>query len=122
MRFNRARMLAILAALAVVPQPRAARAADVDVNGTFQSTSTGDGGGEFVIKFTQVGDTVTGSYSDGSGQIGGKLVGRRLDATWREGRDDGWLTFNFTADGKAFDGEWGYHGEKPAGKWLGKRT
>ena len=51
-----------------------------------------------------------------------ELVGRRLDATWREGKDDGWLTFNFTPDGKAFEGEWGYHGEKPAGKWIGKRS
>lgn len=121
MKINRARLLATLAALAVVPRPQAARAADVDINGIFQSTATGDGGGDFTIKFTQVGDTVTGSYSSGA-QIGGKLVGRRLDATWREGRDEGWLTFNFTADGKAFDGEWGYHGDKPAGKWLGKRT
>jgi hypothetical protein len=114
-------MVAVIAAFACIPRPRPASAADVDVNGMYQSTSTGDGGGEFTIKFTQVGDTVTGTYGK-NGQIGGKFVGRRLDATWREGSDDGWLTFNFTADGKAFDGEWGYHGERPAGKWLGKRT
>ena len=121
MTLTRSRMLATLAA-ATAAMPLAVRAADLDVSGTYQTTSTGDGGGSYVMKLSQVGVTVAGTYDSGSASIGGKLVGPRLDGTWHEGSDNGWLTFTFTADGKAFEGQWGYNGAKAAGKWIGKRS
>ena len=116
---RRSAIIAAAASLAALSVP--ALADGLDVSGTWDSTAGGDGGGPYTIKLTQVNSTVTGTYEVGSGLIDGKLSGNKLAATWKQAGSDGWLTFNFTADGKAFDGEWGYHGAKPAGNWIGKK-
>ena len=115
------RLVALLFVLACVGgfTPASVAADDLDVSGVYHTVSTGDASAEFDLKLTQVGATIAGTY--GSGSLGGKLVGKRVDAMWREGSADGWLTFTFAADGKSFEGEWGYPGAKPAGKWIGKK-
>jgi hypothetical protein len=73
-----------------------------------------------VLTLNQVGDTVIGSVH--STTINGTMVAdTKMDAKFNGPGGAGWLTVYFTPDGKSFQGQWGYNGKKPGGKFIGQR-
>lgn len=74
----------------------------VTVAGTFQ-TSFGDK--EIVeMILEQDGDKVTGKYAFNNGKIDGNLEGRKLTGRWTEDGASGRFEFEFSRDGRSFEG------------------
>ena len=74
----------------------------VTVAGTFQ-TSFGDK--EIVeMILEQDGDKVTGKYAFNNGKIEGNLEGRKLTGRWTEDGASGRFEFEFSRDGRSFEG------------------
>ncbi|MEM6436889.1 MAG: hypothetical protein AAF773_24010, partial [Cyanobacteria bacterium P01_D01_bin.115] len=63
-----------------------------------------------VLKLTQNGNEVSGSYPKGI--VRGRLdsTSQRLVGTWEHTQDDakGWFSFKMSTDKKSFSGEWGW--------------
>ena len=112
----------ILTAVAIVTMGTlAAQAAPVNATGHW-STKLTDGADLHtgVISFTQVGSTVVGKSSNTT--INGTMVSdTKCNAKWNGPKGAGWLTIYFSADGKSFQGTWGYNGRKANGSFVGKR-
>jgi hypothetical protein len=82
------------------------------------------GGGEAVLKLTQTGAAVTGTYSGtNEGTVKGTITGNALAGKWAgSASDSGGFVLKFSADGKSFEGAWGFGGSKTdGGPWMGKR-
>jgi hypothetical protein len=95
--------------------------ASVNATGQWQLQATN--GSELitgVLTLNQVGETVIGTVH--STTINGTMVSEtQLNAKFNGPRGAGWLTVYFTPDGKNFQGQWGYNGKKPGGKFVGQR-
>ena len=82
-----------------------------------------DGGTRFSqgsLNLRQVGTTVVGDYAGGQGSVSGQMATpRRMDATWTDERGTGWITAYFSDDGRQVNGEWGFKGRKPSGRFVG---
>jgi hypothetical protein len=79
------------------------------VTGNFKVSVTG--GPEFSsrsLNLHQLGQTVVGNFGPGT-QLGGTIApgGNYFTGTWKGPSGDGWIKLQFTADSKAFQGEWG---------------
>ena len=107
--------------LAIVAAGMQAQASPVNATGQWQLQATN--GAELimgVLTLNQVGSTVIGSVH--STTINGTMVSdTEMEAKFSGPRGSGWLTVYFTAEGKSFQGLWGYNGKKPGGKFIGQR-
>jgi hypothetical protein len=80
-----------------------------------------------VVKMTQTGARVTGTYPHDSGKIVATVSGVKLTGTWSEAptyagpRDAGPFVFTMSADGMSFTGLWAYAGQTPSSGWSGSR-
>ena len=95
------------------------------LTGNWHVQATGDVFHKGTLHLTQQGATIVGSAPMASGvaQINGTLSNDKMSGTWRAANHEtGWLTLNFTANGRGFNGEWGYHGHKPNGSIVGTRA
>jgi hypothetical protein len=93
-----------------------------DVTGTW-STSVEEGGKpkEALMILRQDAAKITGTYGEGC-VIDGTFQGAWLHGTWCEPGYTGRFAWQFTPDGRRFDGTWGMN-KKPdgAGRWTGLR-
>lgn len=83
-----------------------------------------DGDAGHGMELQQDGNRVTGTYDVRGGTLEGRVEGRKLTFTWRQGDDDhsGRGEIVLSGDGKSFDGRWWR--EKPdalEGPWTGTR-
>ena len=75
----------------------------------------------------QSGNLVTGTYTHDSGRIDAIVTGNTLTGTWSEApsyapdKDAGDIRFTMSADGKTFDGSWGYGSSLSGGSWTGSK-
>lgn len=92
------------------------------------STSEGD------MSLSAAGDRVSGTYSQDNGRIDGHVSGRHLTGYWSEAgsaqdcgtvrlgsRFWGRVDWVLSADGRRFEGRWGYCDATPATRWTGDR-
>lgn len=116
--------LAFAALCAVFAAPHAAFAQEYTVLGLvtrdYKVATTGEYFTRSDLHLIRSGDAVIGVYGE-NGHISGKVVGNRVDGTWKDPRGTGWLTLYLGSEEKTFDGEWGYHGKKPEGKLIGQQ-
>ncbi len=83
------------------------------------------GGSAFVngvVGLTQQGQTVVGSYWNGTGQWGGAFPNglHVLDGTWKDKRGNGWIHLTFALDSESLNGTWGMQGStRPLGSLVG---
>lgn len=100
----------------------AAQAAPVNATGHWQTQLTN--GADLhtgVMTFNQVGQTVIGKAANTT--INGEMVSdTKCNAKWSGPKGAGWMTIFFSADGKSFQGTWGYNGKKADGSFVGKRV
>jgi hypothetical protein len=115
-------MFCSLLVAALLSAGTAVKAVLVNATGQWQLQATN--GSELitgVLTLNQVGSTIIGSIH--STTINGTMVSdTKMDAKFNGPRGAGWLTVYFTADGKSFQGQWGYNGKKPGGKFIGQRV
>lgn len=107
--------------LAILFAGSLANAAPVNATGQWQLQATN--GAQLitgVLSLNQVGSTVIGSVH--STTVNGTMVSdTEMEAKFDGPRGAGWLTVYFTAEGRSFQGVWGYNGKKPGGKFIGQR-
>jgi hypothetical protein len=76
-----------------------------------------------IVALTEQGETVVGSYSDGTGQWSGTFRPgtHLLLGTWRDKRGDGWIDLNFALDSRSLNGTWGVgaRGSAQSGSLVG---
>lgn len=76
---------------------------------------------------SQRGNMVTGNYTHDQGRIEGIVSGNQMNGTWSEyptyapKRDAGDVRLTMSADGKTFDGAWGYGSSLSDGDWTGSK-
>ena len=69
----------------------------------------------------QQGNRVTGTYDYMGGRIEGTVAGSVLSGTWVQTNNSGRLEFRLSADGRTYDGVWGYGQGISNGLWRGTR-
>jgi len=72
--------------------------------------------GAAALTLTQSGDSVSGRYEPGGGQIEGTVEGSVLSGTWRQSGAEGRFVFALSADGQTFTGRYG-----TGDYWNGRR-
>lgn len=94
-----------------------------DVTGRWRVSTSGDAFVSSPVRIAQTGSSVTGSFGR-DGRIDGtfKPGTLQVDGNWSDARGTGWLTINFSGDGRQFSGDWGYPGRKPSGTFVGSRV
>lgn len=93
----------------------------LDVSGTWMTEYVYRGSPTTIaMELVQSGSTVSGS--SGKTKLVGEMSGRELVANWKEGRATGPLRFEFSEDGRRFDGTWSTDGSPDRGAWNGKRS
>lgn len=98
-----------------------------NVTGDWAVQMTGIDFAAGTLHLSQVGDTVVGSAlasknESGVLQFSGKLQGNKMSGNWRGPKGEtGWLTFNFSPEHRAFNGEWGYGGRPPSGHIVSRK-
>ncbi|HEV2879444.1 MAG TPA: hypothetical protein VGW96_07630 [Candidatus Eremiobacteraceae bacterium] len=100
----------------------AVQAAPVNASGHWQvQVTNGADLNSGVVTFNQVGSTVVGKLKNTT--ISGTMASdTKMNAKWNGPKGAGWITLYFSANGKSFQGTWGYNGKKAAGDFIGKRT
>jgi hypothetical protein len=80
-----------------------------------------------VLKLSQEGNVVTGSYGWDNGRIEGIIDGHNFKGIWSEPPTyycpnlKGEIDLNFSITGKSFEGSWSYCDRVRAGDWIGTR-
>jgi hypothetical protein len=75
-----------------------------------------------IVRLTEQGQTVVGSYWNGTGQWGGAFAtgSHVLNGTWKDKRGDGWINLTFAIDSSDLNGTWGRQGSsQPLGRMVG---
>jgi hypothetical protein len=96
----------------------AARAFDISGTWSTEYVYRGDPS-KIPIEFTQHGVRISGT--SGKSKITGELSGRVFVGQWKEGRAKGGLRFEFSEDGRRFEGSWDTAGNPDNGSWNGER-
>ena len=114
-------LLALVTLLGSTPRSAGAQQR-VNVAGRWETDSGacgGGGAGHVTMQLTQSGNGVVWSYGDGSGTYVCALRRLRCEGTWTRRSGSGPFSVNFTPDGGAFSGTWGYANNPAAPGWFG---
>lgn len=97
--------------------------AQVNYSGTWNTNSGAAGGrgaGRIVMSATHRNGGVTFRY--GGNTMTCSLAGSHCGGSWQGGTGSGWFEIDFTPDGGAFSGTWGYGNDRAnAGSFTGSR-
>lgn len=85
----------------------------LEINGLYKS-SYGD------ILFEQNNNTINATYEINNGKISGIIKDNTLIGTWEQSNSKGKLIFEFSKDGKSFEGKWNYNEAIPSIPWNGE--
>ncbi len=113
----------LIAAFAVLALSTFAAQAAVNISGKYSlQLTTSQGLSTGTVTLNQVGETVVGHGTAGLNTWNGTMVSNtKMDGKWEGPKGAGWMTVYFSADGKSFQGTWGYNGKKANGSFIGKR-
>jgi hypothetical protein len=121
---KRSMFLLIAAAIVLALGSVSAQAAPVNATGKWKAQVTSSNGlSSGTLTLNQVGTTVIGKGIGGMNTIKGTMVtDTEMNGTFDGPQGAGWLTVEFSADGKSFQGTWGFHGKKSSGSFIAKRV
>jgi hypothetical protein len=117
-------VFSLIAAVGILALGTIAAHAALNVTGKYNvQLTTSQGLSTGTVTFNQVGSTVVGHGTAGLNTWNGTLVSdTKMNGKWEGPKGAGWMTVYFTADGKGFQGTWGYNGKKANGSFIGKRV
>lgn len=75
-----------------------------------------------VVRLTQEGNSVTGTYYSGGATLTGRISGNRLTFTYRETNATGEGWFELSSDGNSLAGKWRADGSDGWDDWTGTRA
>jgi hypothetical protein len=117
-------VFSLIAAIAVLALGTIAVQASVNVSGHYSvQLTTSQGLSTGAVTLNQVGTTVVGHGTAGLNTWNGTMVSdTKMNGKWEGPKGAGWITVYFSADGKSFQGTWGFNGKKSSGSMIGKRV
>ncbi len=80
-----------------------------------------------IMRLTQSGNSVSGTYEYSNGKIRGKVEGRILKGSWTQdegaaAEPTGSIEFTLSSDGNSWSGIWDYRSAEGSGDWYGTRA